>query len=169
MHEEWRPVVGFEGVYSVSNRNRVRREPGYTRHRRWRVGGVLKPRKNKYGYTKYTLYRDGEPRYVVLHRLVAEAFLGPSPEGKPLVLHKDDNPENNTPENLYWGDLADNQRDVLMNGNNFGRNKAECVHGHEYTPENTYITPRTGHRSCRTCRQKSIADYNQRMREKKND
>jgi len=150
--EEWRDIVGFNGSYSVSNTGRVRRNSGTTSNGRSWKGKILKPRFNRGGYVKYTLYRDGKPVYVVAHRLVCFAFHGPPPSGKPLALHRDDNPQNNHVTNLYWGSLSDNQRDVLANGNSFGRNKTHCINGHEYTEDNTYRSPKTNCRSCKTCR-----------------
>lgn len=155
----WHPIPGFEGNYSVSPTGQVRRES---------TGKVLKPRIDRYGYVKYTLYRDGVPHYRTAHRLVALSILGPPPPGKGLVLHKDDNPENNEVSNLYWGDLSDNQRDIIKNGNNHGRNKSKCVNGHRYTEENTYRNPKTGHRACNTCRNKHTAQQNERRKKERN-
>lgn len=104
----------------------------------------------------------------IVQWFMALAFHGPAPEGKPLVLHRDDNPKNNTPENLYWGDLQDNQQDVLSNGNNYGRNKTHCVHGHEYTSENTYRNPKTGNRACQTCRLKYTSIQNEKRKSERN-
>lgn len=41
-------------------------------------------------------------------RLVCEAFHGPPPPGKPNALHRDENPRNNRPENLFWGSQREN-------------------------------------------------------------
>jgi len=38
-----------------------------------------------------------------VHRLVCEAFHGPAPEGKNIVLHLDEDATNNKPCNLRWG------------------------------------------------------------------
>lgn len=165
MDENWKSAVGFEGVYSVSNLGRVRRDRGLTSNGKQWSGGILKPRYNQDGYAKYTFYLGGKPHYVLGHRLVCEAFHGPAPEGKPFALHRNDIPNDNRPENLYWGSLSDNQADILLNGNNHGRNKTHCVHGHEYTDENTYWNPKTGSRSCKTCRYKYTEEANQRRRE----
>lgn len=173
MEERWNPVVGFEGVYSVSDRGRVKRETGVdSAGRKW-PGRVLKPRLDRYGYVKYTLYTRGQPHYVTAHRIVAEAFIGPPLGDKTMVLHKDDDPLNNTPGNLYWGTALNNAQDLINNGNNFFLNKTKCVNGHEYTPENTYIAPKTGFRSCIVCRRKYTAEHDEyrrmKRKEQKND
>lgn len=168
MDEIWRPVVGFESTYSVSSKGRVKRVKGVTSNGRNWPEKVLTPSQNKYGYVKYTLTQDGKPHYKVAHRLVCEAFNGSPPKGKPLVLHLDDNPRNNVPENLYWGNLSDNQRDIIRNGNNFGQNKTSCVKGHPYTEENTYRNPKTGSRACKICRWRRTEESNRRKREGKN-
>lgn len=38
---------------------------------------------------------------------------------------------------------------------------AHCVHGHEYTPENTYVAPKGG-RACRTCQRENQRRYRER-------
>lgn len=164
MNEIWKPVKGLEGIYSVSNLGRVRREPGKTSNDRNWKGKVLKPRINRDGYHKYVLYRDAKPHPRVVSRLVCEAFNGPPPEGKRLALHRDDNRDNNRLDNIYWGSMSDNQRDIIQNGNNYGINKTHCVNGHEYTDENTYRAPKTGARSCQTCRRKYTDINNERTK-----
>ena len=52
-------------------------------------------------YLKVSLYKDGLKKSKQVHRLVAEAFLQ-NPQNKPQVNHKDENPENNTVDNLEW-------------------------------------------------------------------
>ena len=168
MEEIWVEVPGFSGTYSVSSLGRLRREAGRTSNGRNWAEKILQPRVNREGYHRYTLYRDGKPHYRVVHRLVCEAFHGPPPPGKSLALHRDDDRNNNSPGNLYWGDLSDNQRDVIRNGNSYGRNKTHCVNGHEYTEENTYLNPKTGHRACQTCRLRYTQIQNEKRRTERN-
>jgi len=47
-------------------------------------------------------------RTLKVARLVCEAFHGPAPEGKPNVLHRDENSAHNSPDNLYWGTQKEN-------------------------------------------------------------
>lgn len=157
--EEWRPVVGYEGLYEVSSHGRVKALPRKRTHysgAQSQFQGYLKSGvPNKTGHHMTHLTSSASKRSgKLVHRLVAEAFIGPQPEGKPLVLHWDDDPDNNQVTNLRWGTSADNQRDVLRNGRSSRANKTECVNGHAYSDENTYRDPKRGTRQCMTCRRK---------------
>src|SRR5262245_48668441 len=75
--EEWRPVIGYEGWYSVSSLGRVRRERAY---RTTTAGRILKSRwLHRYLYV--VLSCAGHRAVKPVHQLVAQAFLGPCPTG----------------------------------------------------------------------------------------
>lgn len=101
MSEIWKSVVGFEGLYSVSDQGRVRRDAGGIRN--VKAGHVLCGAKKNTGYIQVTLYPGGQPigRSFLVHRLVAAAFHGPCPENG-VVNHKDGNPTNNFSSNLEY-------------------------------------------------------------------
>ena len=64
---------------------------------------LLKTSKDKYGYLRVSLYKNGKQNYFQIHRLVAETFI-PNPNNLPQINHKDENKENNfvgTPEKDY--------------------------------------------------------------------
>lgn len=112
--EEWRKVVSFP-AYSVSSFGRVRRDDiirgggGSTRI----PSGVLATRPLPLGHLQVTLSMNNKPRTFLVHRLVAEAFLPPPEATKDCVCHKDDDPSNNDPSNLFWGDRVDNSDDKV--------------------------------------------------------
>ena len=98
--EIWKPVVGYEGFYEVSNLGRVK-----TLH----YNRLLKPNKDKYGYYKVSLRLNGKSKSYTVHRLVAMAFVD-NPYNKPCVGHKDETKTNNFASNLEWVTWAENDR-----------------------------------------------------------
>lgn len=96
MKEIWKPVVGYEGAYEVSNCGRVRT----LHYHRGSQVRVMQHDKSA-SYDLVTLYKDGKPFCKSVHRLVAEAFL-PNPNNYPVVNHIDENKRNNVVENLEW-------------------------------------------------------------------
>ena len=101
MIEEWRPVVGYEGLYEVSNTGQVRSLDRYVKtcygSYRLHKGKVLRPGIRPDGYLVVSL----QYRMFRVHRLVAEAFL-PNPDNLPQVNHKDEDKTNNNVDNLEW-------------------------------------------------------------------
>lgn len=93
--EIWRPVVGYEGIYEVSNKGRIKSLI--------RGKGILKPNVGKTGYLSVELFRGSKQtsKRVLIHRLVAMAFI-PNPYDLPTVNHKDEDKSNNSADNLEW-------------------------------------------------------------------
>ncbi len=102
-----------------------------------------------YGMTHY------EGKSIRVHRLSAHLFLGLDlSDSKVCSLHNIECPNRDcwNPEHLHLGDKQDNAIDAANLGR-FGRknkNKTHCINGHEFTVENTYVTPK-GSRNCRLC------------------
>ena len=103
--EEWRPVLGYEGLYEVSNTGIVRSVDRYVKngHSSYRLhkGKVISLLKGEYGYIQVNLYYNGKNYKKYVHRLVAEAFL-PNPDNLPQINHKDEDKTNNNVTNLEW-------------------------------------------------------------------
>lgn len=121
--EIWKPVVGYEEFYQVSNFGRVRSLDRYVSHSKdenslyLKKGKILSERDNGHGYkaVHLTVKKITKDKYV--HRLVTEAFL-PNPNNLPEVNHKDENPANNCLDNVEWctsqyNDLYGNHRKNL--------------------------------------------------------
>ncbi len=98
--EEWRPVVGYEGLYEVSDWGRVK-------SLKFGKEKLLKPFDNSCGYLHVGLCKDGKKKNFYLHKLVAEAFI-PNHNGFTEVNHKDEDKTNNRVENLEWCDRSYN-------------------------------------------------------------
>lgn len=123
--EIWKPIVGLEGLYEVSNKGRVRNLARMVARRR----GYGKDPNKKYlsrcsekiralyepsdGYAQVKLTNRGT---VCVHVLVLEAFVGPCPKGQ-RARHLDDVGTNNNLANLLWGTPKENGEDMVKNGN----------------------------------------------------
>lgn len=107
----WRPIFG--GVYEVSYRGEIRRREAAVNSD---AGRVLNYRtKGSKGRQRVTLCTGGRPRSFSVHRIVAEAFLGPCPLGM-TVNHKDGNPSNNHASNLEYLSFFDNEMHAQSTG-----------------------------------------------------
>jgi len=105
--EKWRDVVGFEGIYEVSDGGNVRSK----------LSGKLKKftLNKKDGRIFLLLWRNNKPKNRKPHTLVLEAFVGKRPRGKECC-HYDGNPQNNRLENLRWDTPKNNQADRIRHG-----------------------------------------------------
>lgn len=164
MRERWKSVVGFEGLYEVSDRGQVRSvdrkittSHGHVRNM---PGRVLKPRPlGRAGHLRVQLGREHDR---LVHRLVLEAFVGPCPE-EMECLHFNDVADDNRLSNLRWGTPHENHLDMVRNGNHFYAKRTHCSKGHEYTEENTRITSKNS-RACRTCERAYFSERYQRSK-----
>lgn len=140
---EWLPVVGYEGIYRVSDDGQIWSAPRANAR-----GGLLKLYSDKHGYPWVTLTKDGKQKRRSVHQLVAEAFIGPRPPGQE-VRHKDGNPANAGAANLLYGTHAENMQDKARHGTDHNTAKTHCPAGHPYDEANTRIYD--GRRFCRQC------------------
>lgn len=101
----WKPVVGFEGYYLVSDSGQVW---SLYRHR------ALKPTIDKYGYEKVGLFDGHKACHRTVHRLVAQAFI-PNPNDLPTVNHINEDKTDNRVSNLEWASVADNDNHGTRN------------------------------------------------------
>lgn len=102
MQEEiWKDVIGYEGLYQISNYGRVYSVPRKNRGRSFGGGFVIPRLWNNRPYYQVYLSKKGIPKRWAIHRLVALHFI-PNPNGYPVVNHIDENPSNNRADNLEW-------------------------------------------------------------------
>ena len=99
-NEVWKPVKGYEGLYEVSNKGRVRsveRRDARGQLRKSKIMSVKKIQNAK----KVTFFRDGKSKTFTLKKLVADAFLE-TPKTNEKLVCVDGNPDNVCAENLKW-------------------------------------------------------------------
>ena len=97
MSEIWKPVVGYEGLYEVSNF-------GHVDSLGWKNSASrrrLSPIKRMHYLRVHLTDARGMQKHCSIHRLVAAAFIK-NPLNKPKVNHLDSNSRNNRAENLEW-------------------------------------------------------------------
>ena len=99
--EVWKDVLGYEGLYKVSNKGNVYSVERRDSRGRKRGGFTLKPAYNGIGYLQVKLHKNGIGVNYSVHRIVAEVFI-PNPNNYLEINHKDENKTNNNAENLEW-------------------------------------------------------------------
>ena len=105
--EEWRDVIGYEGIYMISNYARILSvkteidDKLRTRKKSPKLLTIQKAIRNGKLYLATRLYKNKQSKLCYLHRVVAEAFI-PNPNNYPEVDHIDRNGLNNNPSNLRW-------------------------------------------------------------------
>lgn len=96
MKEVWKDVLGYEGLYQVSNLGRIKSLPRHTTR-----GKIRKLIPQRSGYLMFPAWKNGKLKLLSVHRCVAKAFI-PNPKNLPQVNHKDECKTNNCVSNLEW-------------------------------------------------------------------
>lgn len=144
MEEIFKDIIGYEGLYQVSNLGHVKALPRYNTDKNGKTkfypGKLLSydlDVRNATTYKRVTLSKQGKTRRFQVHRLVCTAFTN-NPENKPYVNHIDNNGSNNEVANLEWCTHSENMKHSQKQGRQFdnqskagktaGANKAKEIH-----------------------------------------
>lgn len=163
--EEWRPIVGYEGIYEVSDHGSARSLDGTTPLGQRRRGRLLMQTPSDTGHKKVTLLNQQGPKAFGVHALMLMAFVGPRPP-EYMACHWNDDPADNRLANLRWATRSENLLDSVRNGGHSQSRKTHCPSGHPYSLENTYVNP-SGVRNCRECFKRHSARYLAKVRASK--
>lgn len=110
LDNDWRDIKGFPH-YQINRAGQIKRLDAIITDSNgidfFRKGKIISNRKHKNGYIQTTLTENGIQYTKFIHVLLAEAFI-PNPNNLYLVNHKDENPSNNSLDNLEWCDYSYN-------------------------------------------------------------
>jgi hypothetical protein len=128
-NEKWKDVKGFENYYQVSHRGRVKslaRVVPMSDGRTYRVAEKILKSSWDGHYFHVILSKSGKEYVRLVHRLVAEAFIGECPDGMECC-HEDGDSTFNHVSNLRWDTPTGNQQDRIKHGtSNHGKLSGEA-------------------------------------------
>ena len=115
--EIWKSIKGYESIYEVSSKGRVRSLDRVSRNGfvKTNLKGKMLSISNSGRYSTVGLSKDSKTKKFKVHRLVAIAFI-PNPENKPEVNHKFQPKTNNSLSNLEWNTKAENAKHACDTG-----------------------------------------------------
>lgn len=124
MKEIWKDIKGYEGLYQISNKGRVKSLSRFisSGKGKYKVEEKIKKpskrmRKDGTCYMAVVLYKNNKYKNFYIHRLVANAFLE-NPDKKETVNHINGNKEDNIVENLEWNTYSENNNHAYITGLN---------------------------------------------------
>lgn len=115
MEEIWKDVVGYEGIYKVSNIGRIKRLLKFRKYRDCNFK-ILSPVKDKDGYYR-TAFTDinKKTKNITIHRIVAKTFIE-NPSNKKCVNHINGIKDDNRVDNLEWVTVLENNLHAIKLG-----------------------------------------------------
>lgn len=142
--EVFKDVLGYEGLYQVSNFGRVkslkRKNVFYCGLKKEYLERPVKEKilnfsKSNRGYLQVCLTKNGKYKTYTVHRLVAKAFID-NPLNKKTVNHIDGNKLNNCANNLEWATSSENNKHAFDNGLSKPHNQRKV---NQYDLEDNFI------------------------------
>ena len=117
---KWKELKRYEDLYLINENGDVKSIDRYLpagKHPKRIYKGKLKTisKANQYGHLKYQLWKNNKVEHALIHRLIAENYI-PNPNNYPNVCHKDNDPSNNSIDNLYWGTQKHNMQQMSKDG-----------------------------------------------------
>lgn len=111
MQEIWKDIVGYEGLYQISNFGNVKS----LNYNHTHTSKLLVPKRHHSGYVMVTLCKNNIHKNKFIHILVANAFIE-NIENKPCVNHIDGDKHNNHVSNLEWVTHKQNTQHAIKTG-----------------------------------------------------
>lgn len=141
--EIWKDIPGYEGSYQASNLGQIRSLDRviYREDTKIRLKGrTLKLHINDKGSLVVGLHLEGQSITRLIHRLILETFIGPSPDGMEIRRRSKGRLDNSL-ENLCWGTRSENIQDRKRDGRD-GSKVVYCSDGRKFNSltEATRIT-----------------------------
>lgn len=167
--EIWKDIEGFDG-YQISSEGRVRSHGKVTSNslyaeRHWKDRIIKQKVSRRDGRARVCLWGNGREHTILVHRLLAEAFLGKPEDDKMTVNHKDGNPLNNVVENIEWISRKDNIRYGFEHGQ-YSTQKpititadGEAISFRSYAECDRFLNRKNGYVSATIKRKKPLVDY----------
>ena len=128
MEEIFKDIIGFEGLYQISNLGNVKSLPKKIVYGRkysktiYLPEKILKPKYDKDGYLRIGLRKNKKTKTLFLHRLIAQAFI-PNPQNKKQINHINGIKDDNRIENLEWYSPSENiKHSYYVLGNDYSKN-----------------------------------------------
>jgi hypothetical protein len=114
--EIWKDVIGYEGLYQVSNLGNVKRISSFRGvNKKYLNGYNLIPIDNGKGYLRIKLTKNNKSKRIMLHRIIAEAFIE-NKHNKPFINHINSDRKDNSIENLEWCTQSENVKHAVKVG-----------------------------------------------------
>ena len=117
MQEIWKDIPGYEGYYQASNLGNIKSLlfQNNVFNKKYKREKILKPKKSKDNTLRVELWKDGNNKTWLVHRLVALTYLE-NGNTNLTVNHKDGNRLNNNLENLEMVTLKENIQHAFRTG-----------------------------------------------------